>query len=758
MIQPREPACLERLEPRQLLTTLSAWQPLGEPGSGGRIDAITVSPYDSSRVLVGGDMLGAGRSTNGGNAWQPTIGFASWEISDFTYHPSDPNIVWAGSLSGPHRSTDGGQTWSLRSNGMPTGGWYPSAVEKVLFDESDPTSQTLLAFGGDHREFKDTADGYGKVWRSEDGGNSWWQINDLQGNIMSASFGGTTTWVVWAAVKDKGIFRSGDHAWNFTAKNTGLPTLDGNVRVTSLAAHPTNANTAYVTIGTRQGSGDLRDIGGVFRTTNAGSSWQQVLAGDTSSWNPVDFLHVDVSADGNTIWATDNNWGSSKGLWKSTDGGNNWSHVLNPNNYLSKLQGGTPFKSSDVIGGWWVEVDSRNANNVFFGSSSVIWKTTNGGNTWNDVTSTLVGGDRYKGTGFTGWVSNNIEYNPYNSSNLTAQAFDMLTAGISKDGGSSWKLQQNGLPLYGGGNDIAWASASVGYAALGQSQGSTGLVRTNDGGDTWTALNLPSNNNSPVENVHVNGSNNTQWITTNGKLYRSYNGQGAGNQVTWQQINVDGKTVRGLEAVPSRGNHFFVTTDAGVYFTNNGGGVFWSTGPDGPSGNASLAADPTDENKLWAAKDGNGGGLWFYDRYASTPWKKMSLPGGADYWSGDVAIDPTDNQHIAVITNQNPYTRVSEATGVWFSENGGTTWRKENQNLPVLRGQAITFSPDGGKLLVGTTGRGFFKATVSGSPETIGSVGSVGSVDTSRAYDLRDFGSLFSEKPLHSILNETELL
>src|SRR4051812_18370950 len=76
------------------------WQPLREPGSGGWITSFRISPHDSRRMILGGDMLGAAVSLDGGQSWGSTVGFRSWEINDATFHPKDPNIVWIGTLMG----------------------------------------------------------------------------------------------------------------------------------------------------------------------------------------------------------------------------------------------------------------------------------------------------------------------------------------------------------------------------------------------------------------------------------------------------------------------------------------------------------------------------------------------------------------------------------------------------------------------------------------------------------------------------------
>lgn len=69
------------------------WRPSNEPGTGGRIDSTSVSPYDSNHVLVGGDILGARVSTDQANGWSVTSGWLNYEIADFTWDPNNPKAV-----------------------------------------------------------------------------------------------------------------------------------------------------------------------------------------------------------------------------------------------------------------------------------------------------------------------------------------------------------------------------------------------------------------------------------------------------------------------------------------------------------------------------------------------------------------------------------------------------------------------------------------------------------------------------------------
>ncbi len=721
---------MELLEPRRLLAADLQWQPLGEPGSGGRMDAITVSPHDPDRVLIAGDILGTGLSVDGGQTWRPTTGWQSWEHSDLTFHPSDPDIVWAGTNSGPHLSSDGGETWTSKRDGLPPAGFgYPASVETVLFDAGDPTNQTLLAVGGDHRRFKDgespdQVPNYVKIWRSRDAGESWNEIGQIptglssvESNIMAATFGGNSHEVLWAAVAESGVWRSNNdgEAGTWQPFNTGLPTLGDNVRITGLVAHPMIPELLHVTIGSAQGINDRRDnVGGVFRTTDAGQNWTRVEDGDADGFWPSDFKHIAASLDGNTLWAVDNHWGDGMGAYRSSDAGVTWEHVLTQSNVDAKLVDSTPFDSG-IVNGWWAEVSPHDGDVVFVGSSTSVLVTRDGGETWEDVLNTPVAGG-HRSSGYTGWVANNAEFNPFNGDQLVVQGWDRLLASVSDDGGFSYEMTQPGLPRFGGGNDIAFAVDGTMFASLGQSATNDQIARSTDGGVTWQVLTSPSSEPGRAWSVHVNKDNaNEAWAVVGDNFYRSTNALAVANEVSWQAIDVDGHDVNGLEPVPDRQDNFYLTTDAGIYYTSNGGDSFDALG--GPTVRVSLGVDASSPNVVYAASNDIFGspGFFRYDRFGSDEWTQLPLPDEAAGFASVIAVDPTNSNRIAIGTKQDPYVDVSGATGVWLSEDGGDSWTQHVDNLPMLRINSLTFSPDGSRLIAGTGGRGFFAAEVNDS-------------------------------------------
>src|SRR5437588_5878831 len=95
------------------------WDALHDVGNLGRVEAVEVSPFDARTIVAGGDVLGAGVTHDGGATWQQTLGFLNYQDNDITFHPSDPDTLWVGTLGGPYKSTDGGSHWALQRNGMP---------------------------------------------------------------------------------------------------------------------------------------------------------------------------------------------------------------------------------------------------------------------------------------------------------------------------------------------------------------------------------------------------------------------------------------------------------------------------------------------------------------------------------------------------------------------------------------------------------------------------------------------------------------
>ena len=331
--------CLESLERRTLLAAgISDFVPVGEPGPGGRIDSISIQPGNSSRILVGGDIMGATLSIDGGATWNNQHeGWENYSIGDFTWDPQqpvNPQTVWAGTAAGPHVSYDAGVTWELKRNGMApieisegrNDYQYTAPIEKILYDPNDPTR--LFAFEGDHRRYvpdEYSNDYYnafdGVIWTSIDGGDSWseWSTPVAGGNIVDAEYGGASGNTMYVVVYGKGIYRSFNDgaAGSWTPVNNGLTTVDGGrINVMSIAVHPTADNIAWA----------VTEDHGIFRTYNSGNNWSSVHqtlplpTNDGGTYTSVEIAEILPGPDAHAVlYLGYSPLGGGAGLYKSVD-------------------------------------------------------------------------------------------------------------------------------------------------------------------------------------------------------------------------------------------------------------------------------------------------------------------------------------------------------------------------------------------------------------------------------------------------------
>lgn len=685
-----------------LPTTPLAWQPLNEPGVGGRIDSIAVSPYNTQHVLAGGDILGTHLSTDGGDRWSATSGWLNYEISDFTWHPDDADVVWAGSLSGPHLSTDGGRTWDVKRSGFPAvdGGQYTAPVEKVLFD---PNSARMLAFGGDHRQLKYERDilNYGTVWVTYNEGESWSRLSEIVkgGNIMAASYAGGSSHEIYTAVWNRGAFYSSDDGDTWTQRSNGLPADEnGNILISDLAVHPSDSNTLWATV---KGFG-------LYKSADAGQQWQLLNQGIPTGGS--EFWTIEVSPDGQTLYAGNKNYRDRPGIYKSIDGGGSWSHQLYNTDQI--LGNSKPYPGGIVP--WWIEVAPTAPEVVYVGTDNAIYRSADGGSQWTVLTANQTS-QGWQGNGFSGLVARNVEWNPYDQSHVVLQGMDGAKAIQSWDGGSHWRVNNVGLPSYSGGHDAAFAPGVM-FSVFGQDVQTADLIgRSYDNGQSWTMLSPPV---SAVEatQVHVDPNNADRlWVVIDEQLWHSSNANHSATPA-WTQLDVgySGNGVGDIEAVPGAEEMFYITTDNGIYRTDNGIDFGLVGGPKQADG-MELAASAANPNLLYAAQsNATQDGIWRYSA-AENRWLSVWNNPAVTSRAGDIAVHPINADVLAIITHDQPYHDETWATGVWVSWDAGETWQQENQGLPMLRGEAIAFHPNGQSLVVGLGGAGFYTANLAGA-------------------------------------------
>ena len=679
-----------------------AWKPLGEPGCGGWVTSLAVSPHDPRRVLVGGDMLGIGLSTDGGDTWQPTFGLKSWEIADITFHPVNSHIVWAGTMSGPYRSLDGGVTWTEMRQGFPPVAdyAYSAPVQAVLFDPNQP--DRLLALGGSHRRWASPgAPLWGAVWESRDAGQHWTRLStvtDEKGigrNIVSGGFGAGSSDRVYVAADRLGVFVSDDGGRTWQARNEGLPHLN----VNQLALHPTKRDTLWAALGdTRMGDAGDYTPGGIYRSDDGGKSWRPAQTGLSRHASDNENLTARYDAvaispvSPERMVTCDTSWNGGT-LYTSRNGAAEWRKCVTRADVDALLTSG--------LGMTVLTCAPKDPDTLYAAGAEYILRSGDFGRTWKDISARREG-DGWRGTGFTGWVCTQFRFDPSNPRHAVWLAMDAGNFWQSNDGLRSWTRARSGLEDWGGASDVAFAGERAMLVTLGQFGAFGGIGRSVDGGRKWDILagaarGLPERGapNTPTVGIAADPANaGVVWAAVGGKVYQTTDG---GEK--WAVV-CEGPGMEWLASQPGKTLPLYAGGKEGVYRSEDG--VTFTPMAGSPRPATRLAVDR--DGHVWATSWRGVGGLWKYDGSA---WTRVR----DGLYISCVAVDPTDAQRVAVAEDDHPFHDVSNATGVWISEDGGKTWSRQVDGLPVLRGSVLAINPhDPEQIVFGASGRGFFTA------------------------------------------------
>jgi photosystem II stability/assembly factor-like uncharacterized protein len=212
--------------------------------------------------------------------------------------------------------------------------------------------------------------------------------------------------------------------------------------------------------------------GGIFRTSDGGATWEQVLN------NPARYYRCIRFADPQRGFAGTLTSGAV--LERTTDGGDTWSTVSLPDPRPNALCG-LSIASSQVIYG----VGS------YAGPARVI-KSVDGGATWTSqdlapLASTAI--DVFFRSATEGFVVGSVGSFPSANRSVVLH---------TTDGGATWQQRFEGTRLGEWCWKISFPTALVGYISLERFAGPMYFLKTVDGGLTWTELPFPDYNEQGV--------------------------------------------------------------------------------------------------------------------------------------------------------------------------------------------------------------------------------------------------------------------
>ena len=226
----------------------------------------------------------------------------------------------------------------------------------------------------------------GGIWKSSSKGTMWKPVFDDQkvSTFGDLAISQSNTNIIYAGTGEQqnrqstswgnGVYKSIDQGESWTSIG-----LEKTFHIARVIIHPNNSNIVYVAA-----LGNLWDASkerGVYKTTNGGRSWKKILYIDDET-GVVD-LSIDIN-DPSTLYAATyqrmrktwgfNGGGSGSGIYKTIDGGSSW----------NELTSGLPQGNKGRIG----LATSRTRSNIIYATiehadSSGFYRSGNGGRTWN---------------------------------------------------------------------------------------------------------------------------------------------------------------------------------------------------------------------------------------------------------------------------------------------------------------------------------------------------------------------------------------
>lgn len=688
---------------------VETWQPIGPRPTtslydssvgivSGRINAIAASPADSQLILVGSSTGGIWRSTDGGTNWSPVSDDqVAVGVGSINFAPSNPNVVYAGMGggssngdylgSGVLKSTDAGATWTpVTSAGLPLQGITSNITV-------DPANEN-------------------KVYLSLKQSRAANQPQSISGGLY-----------IFDGMSWTGALATGADATDF-------------------AIHPTNSQTLYSA---------FRD--GLYLSTDGGMSWSATPIVPISNATSVK-VAVTPASPNNVYLYFGNNNGSV--LMTSPDSGVTWSNLGQP-----RINASTPVDTGQFSNNCYLKVALNNANAIYIGNRD-LFRSTDGGANWSNMTNiwfwdTTQSPDAWNYSPTTAKTHSDQQ-------TLTFAPGDNNVAYIGHDGGITKVSNLAATPIFESLNENLGLTQFIGYTihptdavrSYGGSQ-DNGTQRRLSGSQAWKEFDggdggMPVLNptdpsqvfaNYPLGSIGLYTGNGTSsetivnpvWgdrvafyapLVTNGvddTLYFGTTRVRATNintsPIQWFALggNVD-LTLGGTDVLTAIGvqrsgystsQSIYTGSALGRLMVSQDGGQNWTDRTAGLPTRfvKSITVKPGDANTAYVTfsgfSAGDGTGHVYRTTDAGANWTDISgTPGTGglpEIPVNSLLIDPNDLNKIYVGTD----------IGVYRTTVGGTTWEAFTNGIPPAIVNAIVSTSNGATIQAATYGRGAYQ-------------------------------------------------
>ncbi len=623
----------------------------------GRMTCIAFHPTDQNTIYVGTNTSGIWKTTTGSNNWTNlnTDQLMHFGVSAIAIHPSNPEIIYLGTGDrdsymvpgqGVWKSTNGGQIWNQLSSAMDT-----LLVSEILIQPN--WSEVLLA---------GTQKG---IYKSSNSGITWTKTTAIN-NVKDMVYKPGDPDIVYATANGK-FYRSEDsgNSWVLIS-STSMPTSGRWV----IAVTPEYPDRVYFF--TEKDS----KYYGFFRSLNSGLDFYQITTNGIHHNKAQGGFNLTIAIDPTDI---NNIYAGMVWLFKSTDGGTNWSAITDVDYETHPDYHALEF--------------SPHTNHLYIGNDGGLFFTSDNGNTIS-------------------CISDGLNITQVNRLAISEANPDIFLAGLN-DNGTITPVSGNYDRVYSGDGmkcEIDYTNNQYMYTSA---QGSHIIRSTSGQNGGWytitdSATQIPERAgwfrpyilDQDDPNIMFAGNNNI-WRTSNVKEINHTN-------VVWENIS-DGQlsddVIEHMEQCTADGKIIYITKGDGsrVYRTNNA----YSTNPQWaeipkPYGEqiTSFETHPTDTNIV----------------YISTKEKNLlkSTDQGITWTSIKENLPDLPLYCVLYHIGSNEGLFVSTMSGIYYKDAEMNDWVEFKSDLPKVpvKIMKIIYSTESDKLYAGTWGRGIWKTDV----------------------------------------------
>ncbi len=269
---------------------------------------------------------------------------------------------------------------------------------------------------------------------------------NIEGRITSIAIHPSNPQIIYIGTANGGVWKSTNSCQTWTSVFDNQNTSSIGV----VAIDPTNGNTIFCGTGEANSSRSYYPGTGMYKSTNGGTTWTYIGLNNTYSFgnisiNPLNTQEIYAAALGSTRRKN-----IERGIYKTTNGGVSWNQVL----YVADSVGAIdvvvdPSAPSRIFAAMW-ERQRREDYIKYGGPMSALYLSTNSGSTWN-----VVNGGFPSNASDLGRISIDIAAsNPQIVYALTAYANGNSRALYkSTNGGTSWTLFNSSVA---GSSNYAW--------------------------------------------------------------------------------------------------------------------------------------------------------------------------------------------------------------------------------------------------------------------------------------------------------------